>query len=98
MRAVGHPDMAPLIRRDGTAAEILVRPGDGERTTPLALAIVADEELIAELRLIELAKVGRLLLQLLGVEAPALVLQRVADPGDPERAVGFVAGCGEVVL
>src|SRR5215468_6416826 len=81
--AVDYPDIAVLLRRDGAADEVFLRHGDGERLAPLAGAVIAHEELVAKPRRVEVLEVGGLFLQRRGLDAAALLLQRVGDVRHP---------------
>src|SRR5437762_1949032 len=97
LSAVAHPGNAGFFDRDCAAHEILLLVRNGERSAPRAVAEILDQELIAEARREVVLEVLRLLLQLRRLDAPLFLLVRVRDPGQPERAVGTVAGRGEVV-
>src|SRR5262249_28014238 len=97
-RAVEHPDGAVALGCNGATGDALPRPREGDRLTPLAAAVGPDPHLVGELGLVKVLEVVRLLLVLRLLDAAALVAERVADVGDPEGAVGAVAGGWEIIL
>src|SRR3954469_7791134 len=60
--AVGDPDRSIWLGCDGGANQVLARPRDGNRRTPLPVLVGLHEELIAKLRRVQRLEARRLLL------------------------------------